>query len=98
MSTTTVRLPEALKSRIARVAEARGLTPHGFILEAIEAQTEQAEADAELHRVALQRWRRFESSGKAIPLEEARAYILALAEGKRPVRPKARRVSGRTKA
>jgi predicted DNA-binding protein len=36
MSTTTIRLPEALKSRVTKVAKRSGTTVHGFILEAIE--------------------------------------------------------------
>lgn len=35
MSTTTIRLPEELKVRIARAAEQAGTTAHHFILEAI---------------------------------------------------------------
>ena len=35
MSTTTIRLPDELKMRVADAAERAGMTPHGFILEAI---------------------------------------------------------------
>ncbi|NCT87817.1 CopG family transcriptional regulator [Stenotrophomonas acidaminiphila] len=33
--TTTIRLPDELKARIAEMAKETGMTPHGFILEAI---------------------------------------------------------------
>lgn len=35
MGTTTIRLPDALKARVAKAAEAAGTTAHNFILEAI---------------------------------------------------------------
>lgn len=43
MATTTIRLPEDLKSRVARLAEEAGTTTHGFILAAIAEKTEAAE-------------------------------------------------------
>jgi predicted transcriptional regulator len=39
-ATTTLKLPDTLKSRIA---EAEGETPHAFMVEALQAQTELAE-------------------------------------------------------
>ena len=36
MSTTTIRIPEKLKTRVARAAKQAGTTAHGFMLEAIE--------------------------------------------------------------
>ena len=41
MSTTTIRLPQDLKERIARAAERAGSTAHSFILEAIAEKAEQ---------------------------------------------------------
>ena len=43
MATTTIRLPEELKSRVARLAEQTGTTAHSFILAAIAEKTEAAE-------------------------------------------------------
>ena len=36
---TTLKLPEKLKSRVAHAAKVAGKTPHAFMVEAIELQT-----------------------------------------------------------
>ena len=43
MSTTTIRLPDDLKARLAAAAERAGTTSHNFILQAILEKTEQEE-------------------------------------------------------
>lgn len=87
MSTTTIRLPDDLKARVARAAEAAGTTSHGFILEAIAEKAALAEQQAEFHALADQRYAQFLESGESVPWEDARAYLkqrLAGAAGKRP--------------
>jgi predicted DNA-binding protein len=52
-ATTTIRLPKALKLRVANAALAAGKTPHAFMLEAIERQTalcERRDFLADAHR------------------------------------------------
>ena len=44
MSTTTIRLPDELKERVAQVAQAAGLSAHAFIVQAIAEKTEQCRA------------------------------------------------------
>ena len=39
MATTTLKLPEELKSRIAKIAETAGKAQHAFMVEALEAET-----------------------------------------------------------
>ncbi len=93
MSTTTIRLPDELKARVASAAEAAGLTTHGFILRAIEAQTAAAEEQAEFERLAEKRWREFERTRTAIPLEDAARHLRDLAAGGKDVlRPQVRRI------
>jgi uncharacterized protein (DUF1778 family) len=91
MSTTTIRLPEALKARIAKAAEAAGTTSHNFILEAIAEKAEQADRRAEFHALADQRYARFLDSGESIPWEDARAWLMQRIAGKRVKRPAARK-------
>lgn len=43
MSTTTIRLPDDLKTRIAAAAVRTGTTSHNFILEAIAEKADQEE-------------------------------------------------------
>lgn len=92
MSTTTIRLPDALKARIAKAAEAAGTTSHNFILEAIAEKAELAERRAEFHALADQRWADFLDTGESIPWEEARAYFKARVAGKDAKRPVARKL------
>ena len=92
MSTTTIRLPDALKARIAKAAEAAGTTSHNFILEAIAEKAELAERRAEFHALADQRYAQFLESGESIPWEEARAYFKAKVAGKAAKRPVARKL------
>jgi predicted transcriptional regulator len=93
MSTTTIRLPDDLKARVAKIADAAGLTAHGFMLHAIEEQTAQAEAQAAMHRVASERLQAFRQTGKAIPWNEARQYLADRAAGKDAPRPRARKIA-----
>ena len=92
MSTTTIRLPDALKARIAKAAEAAGTTSHNFILEAIAEKAELAERRAEFHALADQRWAEFLETGESIPWEEARAYFKARVAGRDAKRPVARKL------
>lgn len=43
MSSTTLKLPEQLKARVAALVEGSGQSAHAFMVEAIAAQTERAE-------------------------------------------------------
>lgn len=90
MSTTTIRLEERLKARLALAAERAGTTAHAFILDAIERTIEQSELEEALHRVAEQRLATLLASGKSIAWHEASAYVAARARGERPRKPTAR--------
>lgn len=92
MSTTTIRLPEELKARVAKVAEAAGMTPHGFIVEAVAAKAAEAEARSQLDVEVAARWARFLETGEAVPWAEMRQYMLDKAAGRPALRPKARKL------
>lgn len=91
MSTTTIRLPEELKARIAQAAEAAGTTSHNFILEAIAEKAELAEQRAAFQALADQRYAQFLESGESIPWEDARTYLKQRLAGKSVKRPRARK-------
>ena len=91
MSTTTIRLPEDLKARVAQAAEAAGTTSHAFILEAIAEKAELAEQCAAFHALADQRYAQFLESGESIPWEEARTWLKQRLAGKHAKRPLARK-------
>ena len=91
MSTTTIRLPQDLKDRVAAAAERSGTTAHGFILEAIEEKADAAERQAEFLALAEQRYAELVASGKTVPWEKMRGYLEARVAGKRTTRPRARK-------
>jgi predicted transcriptional regulator len=92
MSTTTIRLEDDLKSRVAAAAQRSGKSPHAFILDAIQQTVEQSEADDAFERLADERWARLLKSGKAVPFDVAKAYIEARAQGSSGVKPAARAI------
>lgn len=53
MSTTTLKLSDALKVRIADAAEQAGKSAHAFMVEALEAETRRAELRREFVATAL---------------------------------------------
>jgi predicted transcriptional regulator len=93
MSTTTIRLPDDLKARVAAAAKDAGTTPHAFILEAIAEKTERAERRADFDAVAEARYARIAAAGKTIPWQEMRAYLEARMDGTAATRPAARKLA-----
>ena len=92
MSTTTIRLPDELKARVAEAAKQAGTTSHNFILEAIAEKADLAAQRAAFHALADQRYAQFLESGKSIPWEEARTYLKDRLAGKVVKRPVARKL------
>lgn len=92
MSTTTIRLPDELKSRVAAMANQAGTSAHNFMLEAIVEKTDAAERRAAFYAEADRRWAEFLETGESIPWEEARRYFKARIAGKNVRRPVARKL------
>jgi predicted transcriptional regulator len=90
MSTTTIRLPQDLKERIARAAERTGRTAHSFILEAIAEKAEQEERQGEFQDTAEERYARILASGKTVPWSEMRRYLERRLTRNKIARPKPR--------
>ena len=93
MSTTTIRLPEDLKTRVTAAAKRAGTSTHGFILEAIAEKARQDELRADFGAVAEDRYARIASSGETIPWEEMRGYLEERLAGKMAKRPQARKLA-----
>jgi predicted transcriptional regulator len=89
MSTTTIRIEDDLKARVAAAAQQAGKTAHAFILDAISQTVEQVELDNSFNAVADQRWAKIQASGKSVPWEDARAYLAARANGEPARKPSA---------
>ena len=82
MSTTTIRLPDELKARVAFAAEQAGTTAHQFILQAIAEKTAQAELRSDFNAVADERYTDIIATGKTIPWAEMRGYLESRIAGK----------------
>ena len=93
MSTTTIRLPEELRIRVAEAAKRAGTTPHGFILEAIAEKTELADRRAGFDAEAEQRYARIVESGATLPWSEMRGYLEDRIAGKAARRPAPRKLA-----
>ena len=90
---TTIRINDDLKARVAAAAERAGKTAHGFVVDAISQAAEQSELEADFHQVAARRLAKILATGKGVPLDEARDYLLSRARGERPQRPKPRKLT-----
>jgi predicted transcriptional regulator len=91
MTTTTIRIEDDLKVRVAAAAERAGKTTHAFILDAIAETVEQAELDEAFHRIADERWAKLLATGKTVPWDDAKTWIDARLSGEHPRRPVARK-------
>lgn len=78
---TTIKLDEATKARVKRLAEARRRTPHWMILEAIHQYVEREEQRETLRQDALQAWNDYRETGLHASFEEADAWLGKLADG-----------------
>ena len=89
--TTTIRLEEQLKARVAAAAERAGKTAHAFIRDAIAQTVEQAELDDAFHRLADERWANILATGETVGWDDVRDWLAARSRGEHPARPAARK-------
>jgi predicted transcriptional regulator len=90
--TVSLRVPEEVKKRIARLARQQDLTPHGFMLDAIREKVEVEEARLAFHAEAERRLAQMKKSGVGIPAEEVFEYLKRRAAGRKAPRPKPRKL------
>jgi predicted transcriptional regulator len=91
MTTTTLRIEDKLKSRVADAAQREGKTPHAFMLDAITETVNQLELNNEFHRVADERWAELTITGKSIGWDQAKLYMQAKGRGEQARKPAARK-------
>lgn len=89
MSTpTTLKVPDDLRARLAEQAEAEGKTPHAYMLEALREKADRADRRREYLAAGEAALRQYERTGVAYAMEDVERYILGIAAGKKPRRPK----------
>jgi predicted transcriptional regulator len=89
---TTLKLPEQLKSRVAHAAKTAGKTPHAFMVEAIELQTALSERRREFLGDALVAREEVAKYGLVHDGDEVLSYLKARLEGRKPARPRKRKL------
>ena len=89
MTTTTIRIEEDMKLRVAAAAERAGKSAHAFIVDAIANTVEQTEIDDDFHNMADARWAKLLATGKSVPWSDAKAYLQARARGESARKPSA---------
>ena len=93
MSTTTIRIEDDLKARVAAAAQLAGKSAHAFILDAISRKVEQVELDNAFNAIADQRWATIQASGKTVAWDDAKAYLAARVQGQPARKPAARKLA-----
>jgi len=93
MTTTTLRIDDELKARVAAAAKRAGKTTHAFILEAIAQVIEQSELDDEFHGIADERLSKVLTPQKTVPWDAAKGYLEARSRGEHTHRPAARKLT-----
>lgn len=74
-ATTTLKLPDDLKARIATAAEQAGKSPHAFMVEALQMQTELAERRREFVQSALLAEQEVAQYGLVYDADEVFSYL-----------------------
>jgi predicted transcriptional regulator len=87
-ASTTLKLPERLKQRIAPLARSAGKTPHAWMVEALETHTALAEKRRTFVADALAAEKEVERTGRVYPAGEVHRYLRARVAGRKAKRPK----------
>lgn len=90
MSTTSLKLPDDIKQRAVAAAQEQGVSPHAFMVNAIEQAADAAERRAKFVGEALAARDEMLATGKGYDADEVHAYLTARVAGKKVARPKAR--------
>ena len=90
--TVSLRVPEEVKKRIAKLAKRQDVSLHGFMLEAIREKVEAEEARLAFHAEAERRLARMKKTGVGIPAQEVFEYLQRRAAGRKATRPKPRKL------
>jgi len=90
MSTTSLKLPDELKQRAIDAAEKMGVSPHAFMIHAIDQAATAAERRASFVSDAQAAREQMLAAGKGYDASEVHAYLKARLSGDKPAKPKAK--------
>ena len=90
MATTSLKLPAEIKQRAIMAAQKQGITPHAFMVSAIEQAAITAETRAHFVAEATRARSSMLKSGKGYAAGEVHTYLRSRLAGKELTRPKAK--------
>jgi len=88
-STTSLKLPDALKATIAQVAASEGKTPHALMVETLQSAMDDALERQRFHADGEAAYQDSLRSGLVYRAQDVKAYITARASGVQAPRPQA---------
>jgi predicted transcriptional regulator len=89
-ATTSLKLPDELKSAIARVAATEGKSAHALMVETLQSAMNDALLRQQFQAEAMASYEQTLRTGEVYAEDEVRAYIKARAIGNKLARPKPR--------
>ncbi len=94
MATTSLKLPDDLKQRVANAAHELGVSPHAFLVSAIEQAARSTEQRLQFIAEAKAAREEMAETGKGLDADEVHAFLNAKVSGKKVAKPKARSLHG----
>ena len=93
MPNLSVKLDEATRHRLLEVAAGQGITPHAFMIKAIGAELEQAEAESAFVAQALTARAQVIATGQVIDGPAFADYLRCRVRGQSVTRPSAQTIA-----
>jgi predicted transcriptional regulator len=90
MATTSLKLPDELKQRAIAAAQKQGVSPHAFMVNAIDSAATAAEQRARFVAEAKAAREDMVKTGKGYDADQIHAYLQARIAGKKSPKPRAR--------
>ncbi|GEO80867.1 CopG family ribbon-helix-helix protein [Pararhodospirillum oryzae] len=72
---TSLKIDDALKGRVQRLANQRHRSPHGIMLEAIQQYVEREEARENFKQEALASWAAYKETDRHLTGQEVRTWL-----------------------
>ena len=91
-NTTSLKLPDELKERIATLSQGVAQTPHAYMVEAISQKVERDEKRQEFIKAAEKSREHFMRTGIAYTHDDVWDYVMKLARGQKARKPKPIRI------
>jgi predicted transcriptional regulator len=81
LRSTTLKVDQAIKERVKRLAEARHRTPHRVMLDAISEYVEREEKREAFRQDGIRAWEEYQATGLHVTHDEADAWLAKLEQG-----------------